>query len=76
MWSWAPKRGPTPRHTGRLTVGRKFNSSPLHGHYWATLQDRVRDAEHGKESAILDISYDAIAPTGWSAAVKRGMEAQ
>jgi hypothetical protein len=27
IWSWAPKGGQTPRHTGRLTVGRKFNSN-------------------------------------------------
>jgi hypothetical protein len=25
-----PKSGPTPRHTDRLTVGRKFNFTPLH----------------------------------------------
>jgi hypothetical protein len=30
MWSWAPKGGPTPRDIGRLTVGSKFNSTPLH----------------------------------------------
>jgi hypothetical protein len=29
IWSWAPKGGPTPRRTGRQTVGRKFNSTPL-----------------------------------------------
>jgi hypothetical protein len=29
IWSWAPKSGPTPRRTGRLTVGRKFNSTPF-----------------------------------------------
>jgi hypothetical protein len=28
-WCWAPKGGPTPRHTGRQTVGRKFNPQLL-----------------------------------------------
>jgi hypothetical protein len=28
IWSCAPKGGPTPRQTGRLTVGRIFNSTP------------------------------------------------
>jgi hypothetical protein len=27
MWSWAPKGSPIPRRTGRLTVGRKINST-------------------------------------------------
>jgi hypothetical protein len=25
IWSWAPKEGPTPRPTGRLTVGRNVD---------------------------------------------------
>jgi hypothetical protein len=25
IWSWTPDGTPTPRQTGRLTVGRKFN---------------------------------------------------
>jgi hypothetical protein len=29
IWSWAQKGGPTLRRTGRLTFGRKFNSTPL-----------------------------------------------
>jgi hypothetical protein len=27
FWSWAPKEGPTPRQTGRLTVGRNMNAN-------------------------------------------------
>jgi hypothetical protein len=29
IWSWAPKGSPIPRRTGRLTVGRKINSTQL-----------------------------------------------
>jgi hypothetical protein len=31
MWSWAPDGSPTPRQTGRLTVGRKLTSTSTHG---------------------------------------------
>jgi hypothetical protein len=27
MWSWAPKEGPIPIQTGRLTVGRNINDN-------------------------------------------------
>jgi hypothetical protein len=27
IWSWAPDGSPTPRQTGRLTVGRKLTST-------------------------------------------------
>jgi hypothetical protein len=30
FWPWAPKGSPTPRRTGRLNIGRIFNSIPLH----------------------------------------------
>jgi hypothetical protein len=29
IWSWAPKGSPIPGRTGRLTVGRKINSTQL-----------------------------------------------
>jgi hypothetical protein len=37
IWSWAPDGTPTPRQTGRLTVGRKLTSLHYIGLHWTDI---------------------------------------
>jgi hypothetical protein len=57
MWSWVPKGSPIPRRTGRLTVGRKINSTQLmkgrsFGSYrlYVVLIGGTRPTERGDDS--------------------------